>query len=41
VPVWLADDDQARLLAALPAVSLDLLPPLLRQYFGGAGVPAQ
>lgn len=33
VPVWLADDDRARLLDVLPAVSIDLLPTSYRQRF--------
>ena len=32
VPVWLADDDRARPLGALPAVSADLLPAAVREW---------
>ena len=31
VPAWLADDERARPLGALPAVSADLLPAAIRE----------
>jgi hypothetical protein len=32
VPAWLADDDRARPLGALPAVAVDLLPEAIREW---------